>query len=324
MPLSSMSSHMKNKTLVTEFVLLGFTEIRLVEISLFVIILSLYLLTLMGNLVIITITLIDQRLQIPMYFFLRNLSLMEIGYSSIIIPKMLSKFLTGKGTISLMACFTQCFLYFAVGTSGFFLLTVMSVDRYVAICHPLRYPIIMNRRVCIHLVTGSWICGFLIILWPSVLLFQLPFCGSNVINHFFCDSTALIKLSCANTQHLELMDFFTAIFTLLGTLSITVVSYVNIISTVSRIPSATGKQKAFSTCASHIIMVSITYGTCIFLYLKPTRSIGLDFNKMAAIFNTILPPLLDPFIYSLRNKQVKEALKQAVGRIVRCSKDSRM
>uniref|UniRef100_A0A8D0H2B4 Olfactory receptor n=1 Tax=Sphenodon punctatus TaxID=8508 RepID=A0A8D0H2B4_SPHPU len=315
---------MKNKTVVTEFVLLGFTEIRLVQISLFVIILSLYLLTLMGNLVIITITLIDLHLQTPMYFFLRNLSLLEIGYSSIIIPKMLSNLLTRKRTISLMACFTQCALYFIVGTSGFFLLTVMSIDRYIAICHPLRYPIIMNRRVCIHLVTGSWLCGFLLILFLLIPLFQLPFCGSNVINNFFCDNTALIKLSCADTQLVELICFFIAVLTLLGTLSITVVSYVNIISTISRIPSATGRRKAFSTCASHIIVVSITYGACIFLYLKPTRSVRLDFNKTAAMFNIILPPLLDPFIYSLRNKQVKEALKQAVGRIMRFSKDSRM
>uniref|UniRef100_A0A8D0GMP0 Olfactory receptor n=1 Tax=Sphenodon punctatus TaxID=8508 RepID=A0A8D0GMP0_SPHPU len=303
---------MNNATKVTEFILLGLTDIRWLQILLFVVLLITYLFTLIGNLIIIIITLVDHHLQTPMYFFLRNFSFLEISFTSIVVPKMLSNLLEGRKTISRVTCFAQFFFYFVVGITELFILAVMSIDRYVAICHPLRYPTIMNRRVCIHLVAWSWIWGVLFILFPTIVVSKLPFCGPNVINHFFCDNSPLIKLSCSDTQLLELLDFLMAFCTVLGTLAITIVSYVNIISTVLRIPSTTGRQKAFSTCASHIIVVSITYGSCIFLYVKPTRSSGVDFNKTAAIFNNIVCPFLNPFIYSLRNKQVQEALKQLI------------
>ncbi|XP_054849512.1 olfactory receptor 49-like [Eublepharis macularius] len=305
---------MENKTaFVSEFILVGFTDIRWLQILLFLILLITYLLTLLGNIVIISITLVDHRLQTPMYFFLRNFSLLEISFTSSSIPKVLFNLASGSNTISLAGCFAQSFFYFIVGTAEFFLLATMSFDRYVAICNPLRYMTIMNGRFCIQLVLGSWIISFLYLIVPLVLLFRLPFCGPNIINHFFCDNVPLIKLACTNTTFLELLDFFLATFSVLGTLTVTIVSYVKIISAIMRIPSTSGRQKAFSTCASHITVVFITYGSCIFMYVKPAQSGGLDFSKTVGVLNNIVSPLLNPFIYSLRNKQVKEALKDVVG-----------
>ncbi|KAG6477665.1 olfactory receptor [Crotalus adamanteus] len=303
-----------NKTaMVTEFILVGFARIRWLQILLFWVILLTYLLTIIGNLLIIYITLVDHRLHTPMYFFLRNFSVLEIGFTSSAIPKALFNLASGNNTISLAGCFSQAFFYFILGTAEFFILSTMSFDRYVAICNPLRYTVIMNSQLCAQLVVGSWIISFLYVIMPLILLFRLPFCGPNIINHFFCDNMPLIKLACTNTQFLELMDFLMATFTVLGTLAITIISYIKIIATVMHIPSRTGRQKAFSTCASHIVVVFITYGSCIFMYVKPTRSGGLDLSKTVGVLNNVVSPLLNPFIYSLRNKQVKTALKDACG-----------
>ncbi|XP_039185922.1 olfactory receptor 49-like [Crotalus tigris] len=303
-----------NKTaMVTEFILVGFARIRWLQILLFWVILLTYLLTIMGNLLIIYITLVDHRLHTPMYFFLRNFSVLEIGFTSSAIPKALFNLASGNNTISLAGCFSQAFFYFILGTAEFFILSTMSFDRYVAICNPLRYTVIMNSQLCTQLVVGSWIISFLYVITPLILLFRLPFCGPNIINHFFCDNMPLIKLACINTQFLELMDFLMATFTVLGTLAITIISYIKIIAAVMHIPSRTGRQKAFSTCASHIVVVFITYGSCIFMYVKPTRSGGLDLSKTVGVLNNVVSPLLNPFIYSLRNKQVKTALKDACG-----------
>ncbi|XP_060111787.1 olfactory receptor 6E1-like [Heteronotia binoei] len=304
---------MENKTAsVSEFILVGFTSIRWLQILLFLLLLITYLLTLVGNILIISITLLDHRLQTPMYFFLRNFSLLEIGFTSSSIPKVLFNLASGTNTISVAGCFAQSFFYFIVGTTEFFLLAMMSFDRYVAICNPLRYMMIMNSRFCTQLVLGSWIFSFMYLIVPLVLLFRLPFCGPNVINHFFCDNIPLVKLACTNTQSLELLDFFLATFSVLGTLTVTIVSYVKIISSIMHIPSSAGKQKAFSTCASHITVVFITYGSCIFMYVKPAKNGSLDLSKMVGVLNNVVSPLLNPFIYSLRNKQVKEALKDVI------------
>ncbi|XP_062993187.1 olfactory receptor 6E1-like [Elgaria multicarinata webbii] len=303
---------MENRTAaVTEFILLGFTNVRWLQILLFVLLLITYFLTVVGNILIIFITLSDQRLQTPMYFFLRNFSLLEIGFISSSIPKALFNLASGNNTISVTGCFTQSFFYFILGTTEFFLLASMSFDRYVAICNPLRYTTVMNGQFCAQLVLGSWIVSFLYLLIPLVLLFRLPFCGPNVINHFFCDNIPLVKLACTNTQSLELLDFLLATFSVLGTLTVTVVSYIKIISTIMHIRSTTGRQKAFSTCASHITVVFITYGSCIFMYVKPRQNGGLDLSKTVGVLNNVVSPLLNPFIYSLRNKQVKDALKDA-------------
>ncbi|XP_066486605.1 olfactory receptor 6E1-like [Tiliqua scincoides] len=305
---------MENKTdTVVRFILVGFTNIRWLQILLFFLLFITYLFTVVGNVLIIFITLSDHRLQTPMYFFLRNFSVLEISFISSSTPKVLYNLASGTYTISVAGCFAQAFFYFVVGTTEFFLLATMSFDRYVAICNPLRYTTIMNRQFCIQLVLGSWIFSFLYLIVPLILLFRLPFCGPNVINHFFCDNIPLIKLACTDTQTLELLDFLLATFSVLGTLTVTIVSYIKIISTIMRMPSTAGRQKAFSTCASHLTVVFITYGSCIFMYVKPSQSWGLDLSKTVGVLNNVISPLLNPFIYSLRNKQVKEALKDIAG-----------
>ncbi|XP_006037480.3 olfactory receptor 49-like [Alligator sinensis] len=313
---------LQNKTNVAEFILLGFNIAGKAQVLLlFMVLLGTFVLTVLGNLVIIVITLVDQRLQTPMYFFLRNFSFLEISFTSVVIPKTLANLLAEKKTISLVGCFIQSLFYFILGSTEFFLLSVMSVDRYMAICNPLRYATIMNSRVCSMLVLLSWIGGILFILGPTVVLFRLPFCGPNVINHFFCDNSPLIKLSCADTHFLEFLDFIVATINLIGTLAITAISYISIVSTVLRIPSAKERRKAFSTCSSHIIVVSIFYGSCIFMYLRPTQSKEMDLNKTVAILNTVVTPLLNPFIYTLRNKQVKESLRAILRRVLDKNRD---
>ncbi|XP_065409693.1 olfactory receptor 6E1-like [Chrysemys picta bellii] len=309
---------MENRTVVMEFILLGFTNDHRLQLLICLVLLVAYLFTIAGNILIITITLVDRRLQTPMYYFLRNFSLLEISFTSVIIPKALANMALGGQTISLIGCFAQSVLYFILGTTEFLLLAVMSFDRYVAICNPLQYTAIMSGQVCTLLALGSWIGGILFIIAPMIVLFQLPFCGPNVINHFFCDSTPLIKLACADTWLIEYMGFITALLSVLGTLAIILVSYIKIISTMMHVPSTQGRQKAFSTCTSHITVVSITYGSCIFMYVKPMWSGGLDFSKAMAVLNTVVSPLLNPFIYSLRNRQVQEAVRKAIGSAVFC------
>ncbi|XP_060110676.1 olfactory receptor 6E1-like [Heteronotia binoei] len=301
---------MMNSTMVREFILMGFTNNRKLQILLFLLLTGTYLLTLSGNVVIIVVTLSDHRLNTPMYFFLRNFALLEIGFTTSIIPKAMANLATGQRTISTAGCFTQFFSYFVLGTTEFFLLAVMSFDRYVAICHPLRYATIMNSSICSLLAGFSWAGGFLLILGPTIALTQMPFCGPNTINHFFCDNGPLLKLACRDTSFLELMDFFIAILSLVGTLAVTVVSYANIISNIMRIQSAQERQKALSTCSSHIIVVSLFYGSCIFVYLRPSQSEGVDFNKGVSIIATVVTPLLNPFIYTLRNKQVHQVFRE--------------
>nr|XP_020839024.1 LOW QUALITY PROTEIN: olfactory receptor 49-like [Phascolarctos cinereus] len=305
---------MENSTTITEIILLGLTDACKLQMLIFVGLLLTYLITLLGNLLIIVITLMDHRLHTPMYYFLRNFAVLEIWFTSVIFPKMLDNILTGKKTISFLGCFLQFFFYFFLGTTEFLLLAVMSFDRYVAICNPLRYATIMSKRVCVQLVLSSWVGGFLLIIIPSCITFQQPFCGSNVINHFFCDSFPLLELICADTSMLELIGFVEANVTLLGTLSVTASCYGHILYTILCIPSAKERQKAFSTCSSHIIVVSLFYGSCIFMYVRADKgSEGKNLNKVVAILNTVTP-VLNPFIYTLRNKQVKLVIREKVGK----------
>ncbi|XP_006037487.1 olfactory receptor 6M1-like [Alligator sinensis] len=298
--------------LVMEFVLLGFPLPWPLQLLVFMIVLVIFILTLMGNLTIIAVVCIDVSLRTPMYFFLCNLSILEILFVLSIAPKMLENLLSWDKTISYWGCIAQCYIYFFLGTTDFILIAVMSFDRYAAICHPLRYPIIMRGRVCIFLVMGCWLGGFLSTLFPLMLLCQLPFCGPSVIDHFFCDYAPLVKLSCANTDLLLRLEYILSCVVLLTSLSFTTVSYLYIITTVLRIPSATGRQKAFSTCASHITVASIFYGSAIFMYAQPSQGHSFSLQKVVALFTTIVSPLLNPFIYTLRNKKVKNALKAYV------------
>ncbi|XP_067419587.1 olfactory receptor 6T1-like [Emydura macquarii macquarii] len=300
---------MANQTRVTEFILVGFPNVWGLQILLFIILLLIYVLTVTGNLIIIVVTLNDQRLRTHMYFFLGNLSFLELVLTTVVIPKLLSGILAGKVAISFASCMTQSYFYFLLGTTDFFLLAVMSFDRYQAICNPLRYEAIMNSKVCTRLVLGSWIGGFLCILCPTLMLTRLTFCGPNTIDHFFCDSWPLLKLSCSDTGLLERVDFVLSSFVLLSSLAFTTVSYTYIISTVLRIPSSSEKQRAFSTCSSHLTLVVIVYGSSIFLYVRPSWGESLLLNKVAATLSCIVTPLLNPFIFSLRNDKVKEVLQ---------------
>nr|XP_005603443.2 olfactory receptor 49-like [Equus caballus] len=309
-------SAMGNHTTLTEFVLLGLSDACELQMLIFLALLLTYLLTLLGNLLIVIITLMDRRLHTPMYYFLRNFAVLEIWFTSVIFPKMLTNILTGHKTISLAGCFLQLFFYFFLGTTEFLLLAVMSFDRYVAICNPLRYATIMNKRVCVQLVLSSWLAGFLLIIVPSFILFQQPFCGPNIINHFFCDNFPLLELICADTSLIELLSFIEAIFTLLGTLSVTATCYGHILHTILCIPSAKERQKAFSTCSSHITVVSLFYGSCIFMYIRSDKGDqGEDRNKVVALLNTVVTPMLNPFIYTLRNKQVKQVFREQVNKL---------
>ncbi|XP_006266810.1 olfactory receptor 6C74-like [Alligator mississippiensis] len=306
---------MENQTRVTEFIFSSFTSDPQLEIFFFFLLLIVYLLTVMGNIIIITITLLDHCLHTPMYFFLRNYSFLEIFFTLAFIPKMLVNLLVSKKAISFSSCFIQLFFYFFTGTTEFFLLAVMSLDRYVAVCIPLRYETIMNISVCFQLVLGSWLLSFLLMFPATIMSSQLVFCGPNIINHFLCDINPLFQLSCSDTQILQLYILGSALMILLGTLTVSITCYTYIIWTVMRIPSTTGRKKAFSTCSAHLMVVTILYGSCFFTYVRPAQSVWTSFDKAVAVLNTVVIPLFNPFIYSLRNKQVKEALRDFHARL---------
>ncbi|XP_044082552.1 olfactory receptor 6C75 [Neovison vison] len=307
---------MRNHTTVTEFILLGLTDDPQWQVVLFIFLLVTYMLSVTGNLIIITLTLTDPHLQTPMYFFLRNFSFLEISFTSVCIPRFLVTIMTRDRTITYNGCVTQLFFFIFLGVTEFYLLAAMSYDRYVAICKPLHYMTIMSSRVCFLLVFSSWLAGFLVIFPPVMLLLKLDFCDSNIINHFICDSSPILQLSCTNTHFLELMAFFLAVVTLMVTLTLVILSYTYIIRTILRIPSTSQRKKAFSTCSSHMIVVSLSYGSCIFMYIKPSARERVTLNKGVAVLNTSVAPLLNPFIYTLRNQQVKQAFKNMVQRMV--------
>ncbi|XP_047405740.1 olfactory receptor 6C76-like [Sciurus carolinensis] len=305
---------MKNHTSATEFILLGLTDDPKLNIFIFLFLFFTYILSITGNLTIITLTLIDLHLKTPMYFFLRNFSFLEISFTTVSIPRYLVSIITGDKTISYNSCMAQEFFFILLGATEFFLLTAMSYDRYVAICKPLHYTTIMSTRICSLLVISSWLAGFLIIFPPVIIGLQLDFCDSNIVDHFTCDSSPLLLISCTDTYFLELLAFILAVLTLITTLTLVILSYVFIIRTILRIPSAEQRKKAFSTCSSHMIVVSISYGSCIFMYVKTSAKEGEALTKGIAVLNTSVAPMLNPFIYSLRNQQVKQSFKNMVKR----------
>ena len=304
---------MSNHSSVTEFCLLGFPGSQELHHILFAIFFLFYSVTIMGNTIIIVIICVDKHLHSPMYFFLGHLSAVEMLTTSTIVPMMLwGLLLPGMQTVSLTACVAQLFLYLALGTTEFALVGALAVDRYVAVCNPLRYNTIMNSHTCISVVTGSWVFGFLSEIWPVYATFQFTFCKSNVLDHFFCDRGQLLKLSCDDTLFTEFVLFLMAVFIIIGSLVPTIVSYTYIISTILKIPTASGRRKAFSTCASHLTFVVIGYGSCLFLYVKPKQTQAAEYNKIVSLLIIVLTPLLNPFIFTLRNDKVKKALRDGV------------
>ncbi|XP_005341754.2 olfactory receptor 6C74 [Ictidomys tridecemlineatus] len=306
---------MRNHTKVTAFILLGLTDDPQLQVVVFLLLFFTYMLSVTGNLTIIALTLLDSHLKTPMYFFLRNFSFLEISFTTVCIPKFLVSMATGDKTISYNDCAAQLFFTILLGATEFFLLAAMSYDRYVAICKPLHYMTIMRSSVCNLLVFASWVSGFLIIFPPLIMGLQLDFCATNAVDHFFCDVSPILQLSCTDTDQIELMMLFSAILTLLVTLMLVILSYTHIIRTILRIPSSQQRKKAFSTCSSHMVVVSISYGSCIFMYVKPSAKERVSLNKGIALLSTSVAPMLNPFIYTLRNKQVKDAFKHMIKNI---------
>ncbi|XP_004621768.2 olfactory receptor 10AG1-like [Sorex araneus] len=300
----------ENLTKWMEFVLLDFADVPQLQWFLFGLFLVIYLCILLGNGTIVLITKVGPALQTPMYFFLGNFSFLEICYVSVTIPRMLANLWTQKRTISLVACATQmCFVLIFGGTECV-LLAVMSYDRYVAICNPLHYPLVMNHKVCVQMVTGSWVSGIPVMIGHTFQIFSLSFCASNIINHFFCDIPPIIKLACGDTFINEMLVLIVAALFVAVPFVLILVSYGKIISTVMKLPSSSGRAKAFSTCSSHLIVVALFFGSAIITYLRPKTQNSAGTDKVLSLFYTIVTPLFNPLIYSLRNKEVIMALKK--------------
>ncbi|XP_007518324.1 olfactory receptor 6C2-like [Erinaceus europaeus] len=307
---------MRNHTAISMFILWGLTDDPQMQILIFIFLLITYMLSVVGNLTIILLTLTDPHLQTAMYIFLRNFSLLEISFTSACIPRFLYSLTTGDKTITYSGCMCQVFLIDAFGIAEFFLLAAMSYDRYVAICKPLHYMTIMSHEVCKRLVFCCWTISFLILLPPISLGLKLEFCDNNVLDHFVCDANPILKISCSDTWLLENMVIVCSVLILILTLLCVVLSYMFIMRTILRFPSAQQKMKAFSTCSSHFIVVSISYGSCIFIYIKPSAKDEMTLNKGVGILVTSVSPMLNPFIYTLRNQQVKHAFNVLIKRIV--------
>ncbi|XP_074838302.1 olfactory receptor 6C76-like [Carettochelys insculpta] len=300
---------MNNQTPVVEFIIFGLSDNHHVNLILFVVLSLVFFFTVMGNAVVVTLSLVDHRLQSPMYFFLRNFSVLEICFSFVIMPRFLYSLLTEIKSISPPGCFLQLLLFFVLGSCIFFHVGMMSFDRYVAICRPLHYSSIMNSRVCFQLVLGCWGMSLLIMFPPAFMAVLVPFCGPNVINHFYCDTAALLQLSCTDTGHIEVMLMLSTSGLILGNFIVTVVSYGCIITTILRIPSRSGRKKAFSTCSAHLLVVVILYSSSIFRYVRKSQRGAEEFDKFVAFFFSVVAQLFNPYIYALRNEQVKQALK---------------
>ncbi|XP_046927375.1 olfactory receptor 5B3-like [Lynx rufus] len=303
---------MDNRTEVTQFILLGLTSDPELQIPLFIVFTLIYLITLVGNLGIIVLILLDSRLHTPMYFFLSNLSLVDLCCSTAVIPKVMAGLLIRDKVISYSACAAQMFFFAAFATVESYLLASMAYDRYAAVCKPLHYTTTMTTGVCARLAIGSYTCGFLNASIHIGDTFRLSFCMSNVIHHFFCDVPAVMVLSCSDRRVSELVLVYVVSFNSFFALMVILISYIFIFITILKMHSSTGYQKAFSTCASHLSAVSIFYGTLIFMYLQPSSSHSMDTDKMASVFYTMVIPMLNPVVYSLRNKEVKSALMKVV------------
>nr|XP_004671149.1 olfactory receptor 6N1 [Jaculus jaculus] len=303
-----------NWSQVTEFVILGFPHLQGVHAYLFSLLLAIYLTTVLGNLLIFLVVHLDPRLHTPMYHFVSVLSLLELGYTAATIPKMLANLLSEKKTISFAGCLLQIYFFHSLGATECYLLTAMAYDRYLAICRPLRYPTLMTRALSTKISVGCWLGGLAGPVAEISLVSRLPFCGPNHIEHIFCDFPPVLSLACTDTSINVLVDFVINSCKILATFLLILSSYVQIICTVLRIPSAAGKRKAFSTCASHLTVVLIFYGSILFMYVRLKKSYSLDYDRALAVVYSVITPFLNPFIYSLRNKEIKEAVKRQLKR----------
>ena len=302
----------ENQTVVFEFIILGFSNLNELKFLLFTIFLVAYICTLGGNTFIILVTMTDPCLHTPMYFFLENLAFLDICYTTTNVPQMMVHLLSERKSISYLGCVVQLFAFiFFVGSESL-LLAAMAYDRYIAICKPLRYSVIMNRVLYSRLAASCWTGGFLNSVVHTVLTFHLPFCGNNEINYFFCDIPPLLILSCGDTSVNELVLLIVGVFIGWAPFLAIILSYLYIISTILRIRSSEGRQKAFSTCASHLVIVLLYYGSSIFTYVRPISSYSLAKDRLISVLYSVVTPMLNPIIYTLRNKDIRKALR-AVG-----------
>lgn len=306
------STEEENMTQISEFILLGFGDLHGLQYLLFGIFLTTYVVTLMGNIIILTVVLADHSLHTPMYFFLGHFSFLEIGYTTTIEPMMLRTLLSAHVPISFPDCANQFYFFAALVATECFLLAVMSYDRFIAICNPLYYSRIMDHWRCFQLAGACWVAGFLAPILLMVLIFQLTFCAANEIDHFFCDLKPIMKLACTDTQVAEMTSFICTSLFALGPFLLTLASYTHIISTILKIPSITGKQRAFSTCSSHLTVVGLYYGTLGIVYGFPSGHQSEYLLKLLSLLYTVLTPALNPIIYTLRNRDVKVALRKLV------------
>ncbi|KAM8960662.1 olfactory receptor 287-like [Pelodytes ibericus] len=304
-----------NHSSVTSFILLGFSLSQETRLFLFIFFITIYLMTVTSNLLIITLVTTQRSLHKPMYFFIGNFSFLEIWYTTVTVPRMLIDLGTGNKTISSIGCISQFYFLFFLGATQHFLLTIMAYDRYLAICHPLRYTELMSGSACAKLAFGSWIAGCLSISIPAVMMSRLVFCGPNTIDHFFCDFSPLMLLSCTETWMNEIIFSAVAWTVILGCFIFTSLSYIAVVTTILNIPSSLGRQKAFSTCASHIAVVGIFFGTVIFMYIRPKAKNSSPVDKVISVFYSVVVPFLNPMIYSLRNKDIKEGLWRAIQKL---------
>ncbi|XP_012374434.2 olfactory receptor 8K3-like [Dasypus novemcinctus] len=294
--------------MLNEFILTGITDIPELQAPLFGLFLIIYMISVVGNLGMIILTKTDSRLQTPMYFFLRHLAFIDLGYSTAVGPKMLGSFIVNQNTISYKCCATQLAFFITFIISELFILSAMAYDRYVAICNPLLYTVVMSQKVCSVLVAIPYLYSAFVSLLTTIKIFISSFCGYNVISYFYCDSLPLLNLLCSNTRDIELIILIFSAFNLVSSLLIVLLSYMLILKAILRMNSAEGRQKAFSTCGSHLTVVVVLYGTLFFMYVQPKSSHSFDTDKMASVFYTMVIPMLNPMIYSLRNKEVKAAL----------------
>ncbi|XP_012508290.1 PREDICTED: olfactory receptor 5AC2 [Propithecus coquereli] len=298
----------RNKTLVTEFVLIGLTDRPWLQVLLFIVFLMVYLITMVGNLGLVVLIWKDPHLQTPMYLFLGGLAFVDVCTSTSVTPRMLVNFLDKTAMISLAECITQFYFFASSATTECFLPVVMAYDRYVAICNPLLYPVVMSSKLCTQLISVSYAIGFLHPLVHVSLLLRLTFCRSNIIHYFYCEIVQLFKISCNDSSTNALLIFIFAALIQIPTLMTIMISYTRVLFDILKKKSEKGRSKAFSTCSAHLLSVSLYYGTLIFMYVRPASGLAEDQDKMYSLFYTIIIPLLNPFIYSLRNKEVMNAL----------------
>ncbi|XP_029471298.1 olfactory receptor 1L4-like [Rhinatrema bivittatum] len=307
----------ENHTRVTSFILSGMSDFPEYQITLFLVFLTLYLLNLLGNIVMMALIVTDPKLKTPMYFFLCNLSFVDMCFTSVTVPKLLANFLSKSKVISYPGCMAQMYFFLAIGINECFLLSAMAYDRYVAICNPLHYALEMSRKLCSLIVTGCWTISNLHSILLTLLMCRVSFCKSNIIDHFFCDLQPLLKLACSDVSTNELVMFIEGATVGMSTFLCILISYICIFSTILGIKSAEGRCKAFSTCSSHLIVVIFFFGSAFFTYYQTSSTYNQKRNWWVTVIYTVVTPMLNPFIYSLRNNDVKGALRRAIGRIIR-------